>query len=347
MKIKQMKTISRRKQLVGFVSLLLLTITTSCIDFSTIFDDKDDDTPKSGKLPEVETVEVKDISATRAIGTIKIIDNGGIDLTGSGVCVGKTNNPTTTDQVFYGNSSNGTYSVELNELEPNTTYYARAFATNNEGTAYGNSIKFETPQQKIEYGENVKDIDGNEYKTVIIGTQTWMVENLKVTKYNDGTPIETTTIDVEWSKLSDGGYCWYNNDESKNKNPYGAIYNWYAVNTGKLCPKGWHVPNNEEWEVLLNYLGNYIAGEKLKITGTEYWEKGSYANNETGFSGVGAGSRNFFGTYDGLGKYCSFWSSTVTTDSNAYYWNLSDNHAGLTFATFNKATGYSVRCIKD
>jgi hypothetical protein len=110
----------------------------------------------------------------------------------------------------------------------------------------------------------VKDIDGNVYDTVTVGTQTWMVENLKTTRYNDGTAIPLVTKSVAWETLSTPGYCWYNNDESTYKAPYGALYNWYTVNTGKLCPTGWHVPGDSEWIVLIDFLGGPELTRSLK-----------------------------------------------------------------------------------
>ena len=116
----------------------------------------------------------------------------------------------------------------------------------------------------------VTDIDGNAYHTVAIGTQVWMVENLKTTRYNDGTAIPLVTDSAVWGNLtSTPGYCWYNNDMSMYKNLYGALYNWYAVSTEKLAPEGWHVPTNSEWGVLINYLGgDTSAGGAMKETGS-------------------------------------------------------------------------------
>jgi len=111
----------------------------------------------------------------------------------------------------------------------------------------------------IVYGLDANDIDGNVYHTVIIGTQIWMVENLKTTKYNDGTSIANVTDNVEWIGLTSPAYCWYNNYTSY-KTQFGALYNWYAVNTGKLAPTGWHVPSHAEWTTLTNF---FLGGVKV------------------------------------------------------------------------------------
>ena len=121
-------------------------------------------------------------------------------------------------------------------------------------------------------GVVVQDIDGNNYLTVTIGTQIWMAENLRTTKYNDGTAIPLVTDNTTWANLTTPAYCWYNNDAKTNGSTYGALYNWYSVNTKKLCPTGWHVPNDTEWTTLTTYLGGTaVAGGKLKETGTAHW----------------------------------------------------------------------------
>ena len=139
-----------------------------------------------------------------------------------------------------------------------TTYYVRAYATNDAGTGYGMAMSLKTL-------DGINDIDGNAYNKVTIGRQTWLVENLRTTKYNDGTLIPLVQDNTAWSNLITPGYCWFDNDEVANKNPYGALYNWYAVNTGKLCPSGWHVPTDTEWTTLIDNLGGLdVAGGKLK-----------------------------------------------------------------------------------
>jgi len=328
--------------------ILILTLgLVSSLTFACT-DDGGEDNPTNENLPKIETGKISNITPSTAVCSAEIVDNGSSDINESGICINTTDDSSTADFSAVSDATNGEFSVELTNLQPETTYFVWAFATNSEGTAFGKSVQFKTEALKIEYGANAKDIDGNEYRTVVIGTQTWMVENLKVTKYNDGSSIETTTEDSKWNTLTNGGYCWYNNDEATYKNPYGAIYNWYAVNSGKLCPKGWHVPSDKEWEKLAAHLGGiYTAGEKLKESGTQHWKTGTYGTNETGFTAVGAGTRNFFGSYDGLGRFGCYWSSNEVDDKRANYWNLDDSHAGLTITIFDKATGYSVRCIKD
>ena len=153
--------------------------------------------------------------------------------------------------------------------------------------------------------QTLKDIEGNVYPAVIIGTQVWMAENLKTTKYNDGMAIPLVSDNNAWEALKTPGYCWYNNDAAANKNRFGALYNWYTVNTKKLCPAGWHVPNDKEWTTLRTYLGGEeIAGGKLKETGTTHWTSpNTDATNQTGFTALPGGGRRSNGEFFGLGFY--------------------------------------------
>jgi uncharacterized protein (TIGR02145 family) len=152
----------------------------------------------------------------------------------------------------------------------------------------------------------ITDKDGNVYTSVTIGTQVWMVENLKTTKYNYGTEIPNVTDNTEWSNLTTPAYCWYDNDITK-KTPFGALYNFYAVNTGTLCPTGWHVPSNTEWTTLFNYAGGLaVAGGKLKETGTTHWNApNTGATDEYGFKYLPGGLRDSYGSIYSLGGYKS------------------------------------------
>ncbi len=197
----------------------------------------------------------------------------------------------------------------------------------------------------------ITDIDGNVYQTVVIGTQCWMKENLKTTKYNDGTNIPLVIDNITWSALTTPAYCFYNNDEATYKNTYGALYNWYTVNTGKLAPLGWHIPTNEEWSTLQGYLGGISeAGGKLKETGTIHWASPNIgATNETGFTALPAGDRFFDGTYYNFTTVGGWWSSSECETSLAwYYWTYysATSLIGVDHQGFKKM-GFSVRCIKD
>lgn len=199
-------------------------------------------------------------------------------------------------------------------------------------------------------GGGISDIEGNNYQTVIIGKQEWMATNLKTTKFNDGETIPNVTSDSVWSNLSTPAYAWYENDIS-NKNNYGALYNWYSVNTGKLCPNGWHVPSDAEWEILVNYLGgNNVAGGKLKETGTQFWlSPNEKASNESGFSGLASGNRTGFkiSPFHQIGYYGDWWSSSQYLAGTAWSRRLHFNTTTVSRNTGDLKTGYSVRCLKD
>ena len=196
-------------------------------------------------------------------------------------------------------------------------------------------------------GTTVSDADGNQYNTVTIGEQIWMASNLKTTRYNDGTGIPLVTINSEWTSHRTPAYCWYDNEEATYKNVYGALYNWYAVNTGKLCPSGWHVPNIEEWRTLISYLGGKsVAGGKLKETGTVHWASpNAGATNETGFTALPGGYRD--GLCWSMGIVAEFWSSTQSGENAANDILLRENIGGvLDGGNRYLMTGYSVRCLK-
>jgi uncharacterized protein (TIGR02145 family) len=199
------------------------------------------------------------------------------------------------------------------------------------------------------YSGLVSDIEGNTYKTVTIGTQTWMAENLRVARYKNGTTILLVTENTAWDNLTTPGYCWYNNDEATNKATYGALYNWYTVSTGNLCPAGWHVPTDAEWTTLTTYLnGESVAGGKLKETGTAHWASpNTGATNETGFTALPGGDRDGNGAYNGIGSYGYWWGSTEYSTTNAWLRDMSYNYSGVYRNTNTKQFGFSVRCLRD
>jgi hypothetical protein len=175
------------------------------------------------------TTEITGITTTSALSGGNIISDGGDEVTTRGVCWSTSANPTTADQRTSDGNGPGSFVSSLAQLIPDTYYTLRAYATNSAGTGYGNEQTFVT--LKIPTG-TVNDIDGNIYKTVAIGTQTWMAENLKTTKYNDNTSIPDVPDNSDWIKLSSSAYCWYSNDSSTYKST--GAYNWYNVH-GKIC----------------------------------------------------------------------------------------------------------------
>ena len=186
----------------------------------------------------------------------------------------------------------------------------------------------------------VSDTEGNTYKTVKIGTQIWMAESLRTTRYNDDTEIELVTDDDSWRNLTTGGYSWYNNQESEYKNPYGALYNGFAVSTGKLCPSGWHVPILEEWQLLIDYLGDTInGGGKLKEVGTTHWHSPNKgADNSSGFTALAAGIRYHEGTFRSVLFCTCFWLASENNTFDLWYSGLNSGDALLTMNHRSKKT---------
>jgi uncharacterized protein (TIGR02145 family) len=197
--------------------------------------------------------------------------------------------------------------------------------------------------------QTVKDNDGNVYKTVTIGSQVWMAENLKTTKYNDGTAIPLVADDKAWEALSTPAFCWYNKDATTNKNTYGALYNWYTVNTNKLCPRGWHVPADAEWTTLTTSLrGENVAGGKLREAGTTHWEKpNTEATNESGFTALPSGYRNNHGAFANIGFFGFWWSATEYVPTAAWCRSMGCTGSNVLRIFSLKKNGYSVHCIKD
>lgn len=206
----------------------------------------------------------------------------------------------------------------------------------------------------------VTDIDGNVYHTVVIGNYEWMAENLKTTSYNNNTKIPNITESITWTGLSNGAYCWYNNDES-NAKTYGALYNWYAVNTGKLCPDGWRVPKDEEWKFLEGYvdtqygIGDPVwdksggrgndAGKRLKTNSG--WSSDGNGKDDFGFSALPGGERCSNGRFFISGRSGFWWTSTEYDESGAWYRNMIYSLEDMFRNTHPKWMGFSVRCLRD
>jgi uncharacterized protein (TIGR02145 family) len=199
------------------------------------------------------------------------------------------------------------------------------------------------------HSQTVKDADGNIYMSVNIGKQIWMSENLKTTRFNDGKPIQLVANDNAWEGLKTPAYCWYN-DDIKNKDVFGALYNWFAVNSKKLCPAGWHVSTDAEWEAMIDYIGGLsTAGDKLKEKGVTHWENYlSQATNDYDFTALPGGMRYFTGDFPLFGNtYAIWWTSTEFSEYQALCRGLHDSSSMAFKASDNKRSGFSVRCIKD
>lgn len=309
--------------------------------------EKDDDN-NDDKLPIVTSFEPEEINQNSVVFGGKVSDDRGYDIIDKGICWSTEPDVDIESNKISATTESNEFYVTLKDLMPNTTYYARAYATNKHGTGYGTLKVFETLR---ECPQTVEDLDGNVYQIVSIGNQCWFGENLKTTKYNDGSAIPLEVSPQPWINASAGLYCYYSNDYEEYGNDFGGLYNGLAVLTGKVCPENWKVPLKNDWSELIMFLGGEaVAGGKLKEEGLDFWHSpNNGANNESGFSARGGGYRHgSFGNFDALKHSGYWWSSTVSEEKNSeiHIIEIDKNSAAVHKSVFNKNYGVSIRCIK-
>lgn len=298
------------------------------------------------------TRTVSSITASGAVSGGNITDDGGGTITEKGVCWSTTENPSISNSKTIDGSGKEGFNSYITDLDPVTTYYVRAYSTNGSGTSYGNQLSFTTTAEEnnpvifnpdLTYN-SVSDVNGNSYKTIQIGNQVWMAENLKCTNYNDGSAIANIIDDVSWNSVTTGAYCWYNNDIS-NKEIYGALYNWYSLSTEKLCPTGWHIPDDAEWMTLIDNIGGMaVAGGKMKEISTIHWlNPNTGATNESGFTGLPGGVRSVEGYFNLIRSNGRYWKSGNLNIIEISY----DSGEVNTDTGCIWRRGMSVRCLKD
>jgi uncharacterized protein (TIGR02145 family) len=242
---------------------------------------------------------------------------------------------------------------DVTGLTDGTTYYYRVRAYNDSGTSGNSDI--------ISLKTLIVDADGNVYTSTIIGSLEWMGENLKATKYNDGTSIPNLTTVADWDAEDgtpghDGAYCWFDND-IVNKALYGAMYNWYVVNNAHgLAPAGWRIATRADYLALGTFLGGAsIAGGKLKSMRAQpdahpRWDTAGYASDIVGFHGLPEGRRDYNSpgaAFRGRGEYCNLWSTTEYSSTHAYYYALDDLYVNIDEFYIGKGYGHGVRCVRD
>ncbi len=317
--------------------------------------------------PGVSTRGVSSTTRTSTVSGGNVSGDGGAPVSARGVCWSTLPDPTVADDHTTDGSGTGNFTSQVTGLTTGTTYYIRAYAVNSLGTGYGNTVSFTTR------ADPVTDHDGNVYETVIIGEQTWMAENLKVTHYADGTAIEYVPDTVDWEYLAsrEKAYSYYANDSAFG-DTYGYLYTSAAARNGLsdiesnpsgiqgVCPDGWHIPSDAEWiqlEVVLgmdpstatrmDWRGSPV-GNRLKATEAEHWntEEGT---NTSGFTGLGAGYRNTAGAYMNLYDRAYFWSATAGGDDRYCFVRiLGATEPGVgRFRYSVDSHGCSVRCVKD
>ena len=311
-------------------------------------------------LPTVttDTLETLGMTGVWAIGTVR--DDGGAVITDSGMCWHTSPFPTIADS----KSSWGLSLIHISgwvmPLTPATHYYIRAYATNSQGTGYGDQLEFTTlPAEDV-----VTDVDGNIYHTVTIGNQVWMVENLKVTHFADGTPIDHVVQD-DWGGYPFDAYCDYL-DNPTWSDSFGRLYNWAAVMDPKgLAPEGWRIPNDNDWQVLEMHAGMLSAeadimndwrgsdeGGKLKQAGVDSWAiPNTGATDEFGFGALPGGYRNADGHEGQVQLVGFYWTSSIyfgeIFEFDAHFRRIDYNRTDIYRGHIPKGTGMSVRCIKE
>lgn len=303
--------------------------------------------PTSLTTPILETKALTGVMQTTATCGGLLTSQGNASVSSYGVCWSATPLPDITSNHSTDGFGTADYNSYLNLLEPGSTYYVRAYAINANGVYYGQEISFET--QLFSPGDTVSDIDGNQYSTIIIGSQNWMAENLKASNYANGECIPEIIENSQWNGLGSGAMCWYNNSVGY-ENPYGRLYNYFAVTDSRgLCPEEMIIPDNIEWTSLITHFGgDEIAGGSMKGPNPAYWASpNSGALNTSGFTGAAGGTRHQNGSFSFNGKQGYWWSDDDNYYQVAWGLNLGFNNTSAAMYLFSWNDGKSVRCMKQ
>lgn len=294
--------------------------------------------------PALTTSSISSITTNSAVSGGNITSDGGGSVTARGVCWSTTANPTTSDPHTINGTGTGSYASNLSGLSEGTLYFVRAYATNSSGTSYGNQLSFVS---------SVTDIEGNIYKAVAIGSQIWMADNFRSTRLNDNSTIDNVTDNTAWTTLTTPAYSWYNNDIAF-KPTYGAIYNWYVIQTAKLCPAGWHVPSDDDYKVLEVYLG--MTSDQLDLWDWRGTDQGNQmksatgwdGTNTSGFSGLPGGYRFAIdGVFYTEGTLTYWWTSSLYIADAAWYRRLDLSNPKVYRGAVSIKGGKYVRCMKN
>ena len=301
----------------------------------------------------ISTNGIYSVTPTSAVISANITADEGTRITKRGVCWGTLPNPTIDDQKTVDGSGVGSFEGNLSGLIPQMKYFVRLYVESTAGIQYSDEFSFKT------YFGSATDTDNNKYYSVLIGNQEWLANNLKVTRYNNGDLIGTTTpATFDIRSEANPKYQWaFNGDETSssiynesNVSAYGRLYTWYTVTDNrKICPDGWHIPDNSEWSVLIDFLGGEaVAGGKLKENPNYHWENPNQgASDEVGFKAVAGGYRDPSGSFLELLRMATWWSTTSYSSTEAPLKACSFLNAIITTTNYPKTTGCSVRCLKD
>lgn len=323
----------------------------------------------------VSTGELSEVTTTSAICSGSILSSAGSAVIDCGICWSTTPDPTINGNAVSSFNKSGSYTCSISDLIPDMSYHVRAYAVTTEGTVYGNTIILTTPTEAgtlpstlnpdLNYGK-ATDIDGNEYHTIVVGAQTWMVENLRVTKFRNGEIIPSVTDNTKWQQLKTAAQCTYNNNTEVNSiRKFGRLYNYFAVkDAGNLAPEGWHIATAMDWEELEDYL-KYNQGVSKSLaqamTSKTDWSESTFsgavgtpdsetfmmANNTSGLAALPSGLRADYGQFTGVGVYCAWWVMNEVDGNNAGFRSLNNYGTTIGINYYNQTFGLSVRCVKD
>jgi uncharacterized protein (TIGR02145 family) len=303
-----------------------------------------------GTAPTVTTTSITSVTETSATGGGNVTAQGSSPVISRGICWSTSSNPTTSDSHTTNGSGTGSFTSNITGLTANTPYYVRAYAINNQGTAYGNQVSFTTTGSSNGEpcpGTPTVTYEGKTYNTVQIGTQCWFKENLNVGTRINGSQVQSNNGVKE-------KYCY--GDLESNCDIYGGLYQWdeamqYVITEGVqgICPAGWHLPTDAEWSALTTFLGGEsIAGGKMKEAGFAHWSSpNAGATNSSGFTALPGGGRNTNGYFYLLTSNAYFWSSSQYDTSNAWLRHLYCSYVHVDRSHGNEANGFSARCVQD
>jgi uncharacterized protein (TIGR02145 family) len=326
-------------------------------------------------LPILKTSDVTNILQTAVVCGGDITFDVSSTVIIRGVCWGLGSNPTIEDSKTTDGTGAGSYTSIISGLEPNTTYYTRAYATNNKGTKYGQEVSFTTLIEDGFVG-TITDNEGNVYQTVYIGGKVWMTENLRTLHYNNGSLIPTNLNDSDWGNTTNGACSIYPydnefvsgiNSDDVMRSFYGVLYNWHAISDSRgISPSGWHIATDEDWTGLINYItlknGTNISnrlkscyqvnsplGGNCTTTNHPRWNADVkyYGLNSSLFSALPSGGRNGSGSFVSFGYNGLWWTSTETNSSEAKYIILYNSLDFIGREDNAKTLGFSVRCVKN
>jgi len=295
--------------------------------------------------PQISTALISEITQTAAKSGGNFYNNGNVNILYKGICWSANQNPTISNDKINLGSGTTDFTCTMTGLLSNTHYYIRAYVINSEDTIYGQQKTFVTYSNDVIY-----DTDNNIYNKIKIGYQVWMKEDLRVTHYRNGDLIGTIDLSDDIRNESVPKYQWAYQDNDSNISKLSRLYTWYALTDNRgVCPLGWHLPTNAEWDLLTSYLGgDLVAGGRMKESGSIHWgEYNTESNNESGFTALPEAFRRYDGYFWTSASSVEYWSATENDSEDAWIRQLESHVPYLESRSDTKKSGYSCRCIKD